>query len=518
MSSPEDEQNQQPPKPTTLALSSRSSYSANDSFTTPMQSPDINNAPPFLPDVAQLEKLNPDVGHITTDIGSPERTESPETQSVEPIVVSPALNVLFSSSAPPSIPPILLPSSNIAPLVVGPRATAATSTNTAMMEPVSGSDPGSDDPFHCHGGEDSSIKQGNSKAVKVLWLSVVVCLFFMLCEVVGGIWAQSLAIITDAAHLLTDLASMLISLFSLYLASRPASQRMSFGWHRAEVVGAFISVFMIWVVTGILVYLAVDRMITGNYDINPIIMAITAGIGVMVNLLMGALLYFGGHSHSHIGGGSHSHSHESGNSHSKPSGRVSRTHSLTGNASNFEDTEATGLLSSVPSTHFHDGTNNTDCEEEGGHRAEASNINLRAAFIHLVLVILWNENLSVVDPICTLLFSVIVVSTTVYIIRDALVVLLEGRPSNIDFRVVFDALEKIEGVRKVHDLRIWALTMDKLAISVHLEIAPDAMAQTVLKNTTLMLRKDFNVHESTVQIEGWQAESENCFQCIIPNR
>lgn len=52
-----------------------------------------------------------------------------------------------------------------------------------------------------------------------------------------------------------------------------------------EVIGAFISVFMIWVVTGVLIYLAIDRIITHNYDINAPIMAITAGLGVLVNLL-----------------------------------------------------------------------------------------------------------------------------------------------------------------------------------------------------------------------------------------
>ena len=57
----------------------------------------------------------------------------------------------------------------------------------------------------------------------------------MVVEVVGGILANSLAIATDAAHLLTDLASFMVSLFSIWLASRPSTQKMSFGWHRAEV-------------------------------------------------------------------------------------------------------------------------------------------------------------------------------------------------------------------------------------------------------------------------------------------
>ena len=84
----------------------------------------------------------------------------------------------------------------------------------------------------------------------------------MIAEVVGGILSNSLAIATDAAHLLTDFASFMISLFAIWVAGRPSSERMSFGWHRAEVLGAMVSVLMIWVVTGVLVYMAVLRVIS----------------------------------------------------------------------------------------------------------------------------------------------------------------------------------------------------------------------------------------------------------------
>ncbi|KAK6049358.1 hypothetical protein COOONC_13137 [Cooperia oncophora] len=139
--------------------------------------------------------------------------------------------------------------------------------------------------FHCHDepSKDDSIK--SAKAKKILWMSLGICFFFMICEVVGGVWAKSLAIVTDAAHLLTDFASMLISLFSVYIATKPPSQRMSFGFHRAEVLGAFISVFLIWIVTGVLVVLAILRIANADYEIDATIMAITAAIGVFVNLM-----------------------------------------------------------------------------------------------------------------------------------------------------------------------------------------------------------------------------------------
>ena len=61
--------------------------------------------------------------------------------------------------------------------------------------------------------------------------------------IAGGILANSLAVATDAAHLLTDLTSFLISLVSIYIADRPATKRMSFGWYRAGTV------YWLWLVT-----------------------------------------------------------------------------------------------------------------------------------------------------------------------------------------------------------------------------------------------------------------------------
>ena len=151
------------------------------------------------------------------------------------------------------------------------------------------------------------------RARRKLILASVLCLVFMVAEVVGGIWSNSLAIATDAAHLLTDFASFMISLFAIWMAARPKSQKMSFGWHRAEVLGAIVSVLMIWVVTGVLVYMAVIRLVTRQFEIKAEVMLITSGLGVLVNIIMGASLHQ--HGHTHGGGGGHGHDAEHGHSH-----------------------------------------------------------------------------------------------------------------------------------------------------------------------------------------------------------
>lgn len=78
--------------------------------------------------------------------------------------------------------------------------------------------------------------------------------------------------------------------------------------------------------------------------------------------------------------------------------------------------------------------------------------------------------MSIVDPICTFLFSVLVLITTFAILKDALTVLMEGLPKGIDFEEVMEILLNIEGVVRVHNLRIWALSLDKVAMSSHVAI------------------------------------------------
>ncbi|KAL6030372.1 hypothetical protein STEG23_032868, partial [Scotinomys teguina] len=141
--------------------------------------------------------------------------------------------------------------------------------------------------YHCHSSlkatENRSSKQENAKWR--LCAASAMCFIFMMAEVVGGYIAGSLAVLADAAHLLIDLTSFLLSLFSLWLSSRPPSKRLTFGWYRAEILGALLSVLCIWVVTGVLVYLACERLLYPDYQIQASIMIIVSGCAVAANIV-----------------------------------------------------------------------------------------------------------------------------------------------------------------------------------------------------------------------------------------
>jgi len=321
--------------------------------------------------------------------------------------------------------------------------------------------------LHCH--TLNPVDDGIDKtAQRKLIVAIILCSSFMFVEIIGGYLANSLAIATDAAHLLTDLAGFLISLFSLHIATRPASFGMSFGWHRAEVIGALTSVLLIWIITGILCYMAVQRLINKEYEIEAGIMVTTATIGVVVNLIMGIQLQIGGNSNQ---------------------------------------------------------TNDSDIEKQ----KKGENINIRAAVIHIVgdfcqsvgvlvaaLIIYFIPEWGFIDPICTFLFSIIVLIVTFNIIKDVLNVLMEGKPSEVDFLNVQQTLNDIPGVIKVHNLRIWSLSLDKTALSAHLAIDNGENPTIILNMASQLINNKFSIYDLTLQVEEYKDEMSICLKCVGP--
>ncbi|KAF9621045.1 hypothetical protein IFM89_015867 [Coptis chinensis] len=94
-----------------------------------------------------------------------------------------------------------------------------------------------------------------------LLIVAVLCVIFMGVEVVGGIKVNSFAILTDVVHLLSDVAAFAISLFSLWASGWEATTRQSYGFFRIEILGALVSIQMIWLLAGILVDEAIVRLI-----------------------------------------------------------------------------------------------------------------------------------------------------------------------------------------------------------------------------------------------------------------
>lgn len=329
--------------------------------------------------------------------------------------------------------------------------------------------------------------------------SVVICFLFMAVEVVGGIKANSLAILTDAAHLLSDVAAFAISLFSVWASGWEATPRQSYGFFRIEILGTLVSIQMIWLLTGILVYEAIDRLLHGTVAVEGGLMFIISTVGLFVNIFMIFILgHDHGHGHGHDHGDGHHH-HDHDHEHRKDETEGNHIHGL--------------------SVHHHDGHEDhhqplLEANSTYEHKAKRDNINVQGAYLHVLgdliqsigvmvgaAVIWYNPKWKIVDPICTLLFSIIVLYTTINMLRDILEVLMESTPREIDATRLEKGLCEIDEVVAVHELHIWAITVGKVLLACHIKIRREADADMVLDKVVAYIRREYNISHVTIQIE-----------------
>ncbi|KAI3705966.1 hypothetical protein L1987_76216 [Smallanthus sonchifolius] len=322
-----------------------------------------------------------------------------------------------------------------------------------------------------------------------LWCGVIFCFIFMGVEIFGGLKANSLAILTDAAHLLSDVAAFAISLFSVWASGWEATPRQSYGFFRIEILGTLVSIQIIWLLTGILVYEAIYRLLHGSVEVEGGLMFGIATFGLVVNILMMLIL---GHSHGH--------DHDD---------------------DDVESVNIHGVSVTTHRHHHHDDEHRQPLLKTYSAAAAAeakekkrSDINVQGAYLHVLgdliqsigvmiggAVIWYNPNLKIIDPICTLLFSVIVLYTTINMLRDILEVLMESTPREIDATRLEKGLFEIDEVVAIHELHIWAITVGKLLLACHVRIRPEADADLVLDMVVDYIKREYNISHVTIQIE-----------------
>jgi cobalt-zinc-cadmium efflux system protein len=116
----------------------------------------------------------------------------------------------------------------------------------------------------------------------------------LIAELIGGIWTNSLALLSDAAHVFLDLFALLLSLGAIKLASYPTSDTRTFGWHRMEVFASFINGSTVFLIAAIICYEALGRIVHPE-EVKSLPMMLIAAVGLAMNLLAAGAL----HSHSH---------------------------------------------------------------------------------------------------------------------------------------------------------------------------------------------------------------------------
>lgn len=265
--------------------------------------------------------------------------------------------------------------------------------------------------------------------------ALLLTLCFAVVEALTGWWSGSLALLSDAGHMLTDSLSLLLAGVAAWLAQRPPSERHSYGLARLEILAALVnSLFMLAIVGGI-AYEAIDRY-QHPRPVNGSAVMLVAFIGLLINLGVGWLLTRG------------------------------------------EDS-----------------------------------LNRRAALVHVIgdalgsvaaltagLVISLTGWLPI-DPILSIVVALLILVSTLNLLRETIHVLMEGVPSNISLNEVGKRLAGLEGVMRVHDLHIWTLASGQVAISAHLNLRELSAWPRILGEAREVLNHDFGIGHVTLQPE-----------------
>jgi cobalt-zinc-cadmium efflux system protein len=318
---------------------------------------------------------------------------------------------------------------------------------------------------------DPTTRPRSDEATK-LKVSLVLILLFMTAEIVVALLSSSLALISDAAHMLTDAAALGLALLAARLAARPARGAMTFGLGRAEILSAQANGTTLLVLSLLIVYGAIRHLISPP-DTHGWPVLVVALVGVVVNLAIARTL--GGHAH----GPGHSHSH---------------------------------------ADHDHDDHIDEDRDSEDRPAKPRRSLNIEGSYQHILTdlfgfiatavaaAVILITGFTRADAIASLLIAAIMLYASYGLIRASVRVIMEAAPEGIDPEAVGRMLASRPGVAEVHDLHIWEVTSGFPAISAHIVVDAGHDCHEIRRELSRLLNSRFGLAHSTLQVEHARAQ------------
>lgn len=274
-----------------------------------------------------------------------------------------------------------------------------------------------------------------------LLTALLITLTVMGAEVIGGLISGSLALLADAAHMLTDAAGVGLALLAAWFASRPATPERTFGYQRSEVLAAVVNALLLFGVAGFVLVEAVRRFTSPPPEVATGLMLGVAVVGLVANTIS-LLVLRGGQQESLNVRGAY--------------------------------LEVLGDL-------------------------------LGSAAVIVAAIVIALTGYTQADPIASALIGLMILPRTWGLLREAVDVLLEATPRGVDLTQVRQHLLDTPGVIDVHDLHAWTITSGLPVLSVHVVVAQDVLADggggRVLDSLGACLAGHFDVEHCTFQLD-----------------
>jgi len=284
-----------------------------------------------------------------------------------------------------------------------------------------------------------SSKYSSKKESRNLLITVWLNFTIAFAQLIGGFFSNSLALISDALHNLSDATAMLITYVTLKVSKKAANKKHTFGYKRIQILAALFNAITL---IGICVFLMVEayERFMQPEDVKTTPMLIVAVIGLVANLISVLLL----------------------------------------------------------------------------KRFSASNINVKAAYLHLIgdtlssvaviaggLLMMW-KGWHWVDPLITVLISLYIIKETWHVLAETYQILMQSVPPGIALDKLRSAIMELDQIKNVHHIHVWSLTDQQIHFEAHLELCEDmkvSESQQLYHQVAHKLEEEFGIHHVTLQPE-----------------
>jgi len=296
---------------------------------------------------------------------------------------------------------------------------------------------------HQHNHSHFNDKREENK--KGLIIALIITTIIMILEFAGGLFTNSLALLSDSGHMLSDASSLALSLLAIWFATRPPSSSKTYGYYRFEIMAALFNGITLFLIAGFIVYEAIQR-----FNEPPTVasgtMILIASIGLIANILSAFTLLKKADVKENIN-------------------MKSAYLHIIGDA-----------LGSV------------------------------GAIIAGILMLLFDWYIA--DPIISVLVALLILKSAWGVLQHSIHILMEGSPDTLNREEVLSLLQNIEGVTEVHDLHIWTITSGLDSFSCHIVIEDNVDEQVVLQIAINLIHDKYEIEHTTIQIEKSNLQHE----------
>lgn len=279
-------------------------------------------------------------------------------------------------------------------------------------------------------------EQARSK--KTLWITLFLTLFFTIVEIVGGILSNSLALLSDSAHMISDVIALGLSMAAIYLATRKPNARYTFGFLRFEIIASFLNGLALCVIA-VGIFIEGIRRFIHPEEMDFALMLTIASIGFVVNLVLTIVL-----------------------------------------SRSMHEEENLNVKSAL--WHFIGDL-------------------LSSAGVIVAAIIIYFTDWLFFDPLISMVIGGIIFVGGARILKESTAILMESVPDKFDLDEIRAALRTIEGVEDVHEMHLWAVSTDHYSLTAHMFVRADIQPFCIILAVNELLKERYGITHSTIQIE-----------------